>query len=33
MRPEWLDEFIASCERPVVASASSIQRGRRRAKL
>ena len=32
MRPEWLDEFIASCERPVIASVS-IQRGRRRAKL
>lgn len=31
IRTEWLDEYIATCEQPVVTI--PIQRGRRRARL
>lgn len=31
IRPEWLDEYIVTCEQPVIAI--PIQRGRRRAQL
>lgn len=31
IRPEWLDEYIATCEQPVIAV--PIQRGRRRFQL